>query len=51
MIPCGHPRAARMVVVYAEGPRAEDRRLRTECWACAVEREIAAKSKRAAVKL
>jgi hypothetical protein len=34
LMKCGHPRAAREIVVVQE-----DGRFRTECWACRIERE------------
>jgi hypothetical protein len=36
MMPCGHPLAARRVIV-------KEGRLESGCWACAVEREIISK--------
>jgi hypothetical protein len=35
---CRHPLAARMIETYATGPEAADRRLRTVCWACKIEK-------------
>ena len=40
---CGHPLSARQVVFDTEA-----RALRTVCWACRVEREIAARARRKA---
>lgn len=47
-MPCGHPLAARRIVTYDNG-----KRLRTDCWACAMEADrisrIVGPAKRASI--